>query len=136
MFILRIHPISLLGMVRRHRRLVRRRVQSTLRWIAGLLWAIYTLELFSLRAPAAESIRAALGARLEVGALTISLGNIVAFVVTVWVAFLLSRFLRFLLEEDIYPRVNLARGVPYAVYHAALCDPACRLFLRSCRHGD
>jgi small-conductance mechanosensitive channel len=50
-----------------------------------------------------------------VGQLSISLGNIVAFIVTVWLAFLLSRFLRFLLEEDIYPRVNLARGVPYAV---------------------
>jgi potassium efflux system protein len=31
------------------------------------------------------------------------------------VAFLLSRFLRFILEEDVYPRANLARGVPYAV---------------------
>ncbi len=115
MFILRVHPISLLGMVRSHRRLLRQRVQRTLRWIAAVLWGLYTLELFSLRAPASENIRAALSARLEVGALNISLGNIVAFVVTVWVAFLLSRFLRFLLEEDIYPRVSLARGVPYAV---------------------
>ena len=115
MFILRNHPISLLGMVRSHRRLLRQRVQRTLRWFAAVLWGLYTLELFSLRAPASENIRAALRARLEVGALSISLGNIVAFVVTVWVAFLLSRFLRFLLEEDIYPHISLARGVPYAV---------------------
>jgi small-conductance mechanosensitive channel len=115
MFALRMRPLSQLGMVRRHRRLVRRRVQRTLRWIAALVWVLYTLELFSLRAAFAENIRAALSARLVVGELNISLGNIVAFVVTVWVAFLLSRFLRFLLEEDIYPRVNLARGVPYAV---------------------
>lgn len=114
-FALRIRPLSLLGMVRRHRRLVRSRVQRTLRWIAALMWVLYTLELFALRAPVTENIRAALSARLEVGELNISLGNIVAFVVTVWVAFLLSRFLRFLLEEDIYPRVNLARGIPYAV---------------------
>ena len=115
MFALRIRPISLLGMVRRHRRFLRRRVQRTLRWLAALLWALYTLRLFSLRGPAAEYIRAALSARLDVGTLHISLGNIVAFLITVWVAFLLSKFLRFLLEEDIYPRVNLARGLPYAV---------------------
>ena len=115
MFALRISPLSLLGMVQRHRRLVRRRVQRTLRWIAVLVWVLYTLELFSLRAPVAENIRAALNAKLVVGELNISLGNIVAFVVTVWVAFLVSRFLRFLLDEDIYPRINLARGVPYAV---------------------
>ncbi len=115
MFTLRIRPISLLGMVRRHRRFVRRRVQRTLRWIAALLWAMITLEMFSLRAPAAENIRAALSARLDVGTLHISLGNVAAFLIAVLVAFLLSRFIRFLLEEDVYPRINLARGVPYAV---------------------
>lgn len=115
MFGLRIRPLSLLGIVRHHRRLLRRRVQLTLRGIAIFLWVLFTLEMFSLRTPAAEYIRRALSARLEVGQLSISLGNIVAFIVTVWLAFLLSRFLRFLLEEDIYPRVNLARGVPYAV---------------------
>ena len=115
MFTLRMRPISLLGMVRRHRRFLRRRIQRTLRWIAALLWALFTLEMFSLRAPAVETIRAALSARLEVGALHISLGNVAAFLIAVWVAFLLSRFLRFLLEEDVYPRVNLARGVPYAI---------------------
>ena len=114
MFGLRIRPLSLLGIVRHHRRLLRRRVQLTLRGIAVLVWALFTLEMFSLRAPAAEYTRGALSARLEVGQLSISLGNVVAFIVTVWLAFLLSKFLRFMLEEDIYPRVNLARGVPYA----------------------
>jgi len=33
----------------------------------------------------------------------------------VWATFLLSRFIRFLLNEDIYPRVPLAPGVPYAI---------------------
>jgi small-conductance mechanosensitive channel len=115
MFGLRIRPFSLLGMVRHHRRLLRRRVQRTLRWIAALLWALYTLELFSLRTPVVENIRIALSAKLEVGQLSISLGNVVAFIVTVWLSFLLSRFLLFLLDEDIYPRISLARGVPYAV---------------------
>ena len=59
--------------------------------------------------------RAALGASLAFGSLTLSLGHLVAFGVTVASAFLLSRVLRFVLEEDVYPRVPLGRGVPYAI---------------------
>src|SRR5690242_8080173 len=84
LFGLRIRPLSLLGIVRHHRRLVRRRVQLTLRGITILVWALLTLEMSSLRTPAFGYIRRALSARLEVGQLSISLGNVVAFVVTVW----------------------------------------------------
>lgn len=115
MFVLRVRPLSLLGMVHRHRPLFRRRIQRFLRWLAILVWALFTLEQLSLRASIVNSIRAALAAPLEVGSLQVSLGNVAAFIITVWLAFLLSRFLRFLLEEDIYPRVNLARGIPYAI---------------------
>ena len=115
MFTLRIRPMSQLGMVRHHRRLMRRRVQGLLRWLAALVWILFTLELFSLRATVAENLSTVLSAPLTVGSLHISLGDVIAFVVTVWLAFMVSRFLRFLLEEDIYPRIKLARGVPYAV---------------------
>jgi small-conductance mechanosensitive channel len=40
---------------------------------------------------------------------------VAAFVVTVWAAFVISRVVRFLLEEDIYPRVRLSRGLAYAI---------------------
>ena len=50
-----------------------------------------------------------------IGAVTISLGNLLAFGVTVWASFLLARFLRFLLDEEVYPRARLQRGMPYAI---------------------
>jgi small-conductance mechanosensitive channel len=37
-----------------------------------------------------------------------------AFAVTVWAAFAISRLIRFILEEDVYPRLTLPRGVPNA----------------------
>jgi small-conductance mechanosensitive channel len=46
---------------------------------------------------------------------SISLGDVVAFGVTIAAAFLLSRLIRFVLQEDVYPRVGLARGLPYAL---------------------
>ena len=115
MFATGIPPISQLGMIKRKRPLFRRRIRGVLRWIAIVGWILYTLGALSLRAPIVEKIRAALNAKLEVGSLAISLGNVLAFLITVWAAFLLSRFLRFMLEEDIYPRVKFARGVPYAI---------------------
>ncbi len=115
MFASRVRPLSLLGMVHRHRSLLRRRLRHVLRWVAAIGWIILTLDLLSLRTPVVETVRAALSADLGVGALHISLGNVLAFIVTVWASFLISRFLRFLLQEDIYPHISLGRGVPYAV---------------------
>ncbi len=115
MFAARVRPLSSLGMVHRHRPLLRRRMRGVLQWVATIGWILFTLELLSLREPVLDNISATLTAKLEVGSLQVSLGNVLAFLITVWLAFLLSRFLRFMLEEDIYPRVELARGIPYAV---------------------
>src|SRR5260370_3131679 len=57
----------------------------------------------------------ALGARYSRGSVSVSLAEVAAFGLTVWAAFLLSSFVRFGLGEDVYPRVFLPRGVPYAV---------------------
>ena len=64
---------------------------GVLRFTATLLWAIYTLELLSLRVRVFESIRAGLTASLTIGSLNLSLGNVLAFGVTIWAAFLLSK---------------------------------------------
>jgi small-conductance mechanosensitive channel len=45
----------------------------------------------------------------------ISVGSIIEFILAVWLAYLLSRFLRFVLQEDVYPRIDLAPGLSYAV---------------------
>jgi small-conductance mechanosensitive channel len=73
------------------------------------------LELVSAKRPVLEGVSAALSSTWSLGSATISLGGVVTFGAVVAAAFLISRFLRFILEEDIYPRVRLARGIPYAV---------------------
>jgi small-conductance mechanosensitive channel len=42
-------------------------------------------------------------------------GNILEFILTVWVAYLVSAFIRFVLGEDVYPRTRLTRGISYAI---------------------
>jgi small-conductance mechanosensitive channel len=114
-FALHVPPLRLLRMVGTHREILRQRVLRLLTWVAILGWAAVTLNAVGLGEPSRGALRAALAASLSFGSLTISLGSVVAFAATVAAAFLLSRLLRFVLEEDVYPRVTLARGVPYAI---------------------
>ena len=110
-----LRPFSLLQVIRRNESLLRRRVRFLLQWIAAFLWFAVLLNQLLIREWLFGAIRAALTAELKIGSLSISAGDLIAFVLTVWASFLISRFVRFLLVEDVYPRVHLKRGLPYAI---------------------
>ncbi len=114
-FALYVWPLNLLDLVRRHHQALRRTTRNALQWGAVLLWALYTLEQLGLREPLAAKATAVLNASLPIASFRFSLGHLLTFALTVWCAFLFSRFLRFLLDEDVYPRVHLAQGIPYAM---------------------
>ena len=48
-------------------------------------------------------------------AISFSAGDVLEFVLTVWLAYVISAFLRFVLQEDVYPRTQMTRGISYAV---------------------
>jgi small-conductance mechanosensitive channel len=114
-FALQIRPLALLGVVQRHRPLLRRRIAHIIYFAAFVTWLLLTLGAFSLRGVVIERVRAFINAEIAVRSLHLSLGAVLAFALTVWLALLLSRFVRFVLEEDIYDRLRLARGSSYAV---------------------
>jgi small-conductance mechanosensitive channel len=113
--LLRVRPLGRLTSVQRHRALLEERASGFMRWIAVAIWAWATLALFSVLAPVAAFTKGVLTAEFGWGSLALSLGDIISFGVTVWAAFLVSRFVNFALEEDVYPRVRLAPGIPYAI---------------------
>ncbi|HTM08066.1 MAG TPA: mechanosensitive ion channel domain-containing protein [Verrucomicrobiae bacterium] len=112
---LSVRPLALSGVARRHGALIRRRLRRGLQIAAVVLWILGTLNRLLLRERLFELIRSVLSADLGVGFLHITMGDVLSFALTVWAAFLVSRFVRFLLEEDVYPRVALGRGLPYAI---------------------
>lgn len=114
-FALRRRPLRLLTMLSRHRPLLERRLNATLVWVGIGLWGWTTLDAFSLWKPLSTATRSALAARLAMGQLSLSLGDFVAFGLTVWLAFLLSAAIRFVLNEEILPRARLGHGVAYAI---------------------
>lgn len=114
-FALRFRPLNLLKMVENYAPTIQEKAHNVVRFAAFALWVLATLEFFTLRETVFGQIKAILTAELNLGALSISAWDLLLFFAVVWAAFLLSRFVRFALEEDVYPRFSVAHGIPYAV---------------------
>ncbi|MGH3055060.1 MAG: hypothetical protein ACRDL7_08800, partial [Gaiellaceae bacterium] len=102
--------------IRRSRLLDRRaaalqsQAERGLRWVGVILWLYSTLRAVGLFNPAKDGLRALLEAGVSVGALSLSIGGVLAFILTLLAARLLARIISGVLEEDVYPRAHLSRG--------------------------
>ena len=114
-FALRTRSLASLAVVRRHEQLLRRQIARLIGVAAIITWVLLSLNAFSLREAVISRTKALLNADIGVRSVHISLGAVAAFVFTIWITLLLSRFLRFLLQEEVYDRFHLARGPAYAV---------------------
>jgi small-conductance mechanosensitive channel len=111
-FALSVRPLNRLGSVRRHRRLIERRTHGLLRWMAIVAWLVAALRYLGLWSAAVAFTGAALATEARLGSIGISLGDVLLFALTMTAAFVLSSLVRFTLEEEVYPRLRLARGLP------------------------
>jgi potassium efflux system protein len=113
---LQVRPLAALRIVNLHRALLQRRILGVLSLLAFFFfWLSVTLNFFGLLAPVSAAGKAVLDASVTIGSLTISVDGILGFAIAVWASFLVSGFIRFLLEEDVYRHFRLAPGVPYAI---------------------
>jgi small-conductance mechanosensitive channel len=112
---LRLRPFRALRAVDRRRARISAVARRGVRAGILALWVLTALELFQIREPVWQAARAAFAAELRVGELGLSLGDVLAFGITLVVSWLLSRLVRTLLEEDVFPRFTAQRGIPYAV---------------------
>src|SRR5215510_9012494 len=108
-------PLQALHLVRRHRDRLERRLSRVLVWFAILGWVARYLNYLGLWEPVLASGYAVLTAKLERGSISLTVGDVLAFGLTVLGAYLFSVFLRFVLDEDVYPRTHIAAGQSYAL---------------------
>ena len=109
------HFARKLRMVRRHADLVHSRIMTVLRIVLRFIWLAAALYWLQILPVIVQALKRVLSAEAHFGSIPISLGGILAFVLTVWIAFMLSRVIRFILDEDVFPRSKLPRGVPNAI---------------------
>ena len=104
-----------LRMVRVGAERIERWMERLLRIVAIVVWLDIVLDAFAIRDAVYKSLLAILTTPFAAGTISVSLADILAFAVTIAVAFLLSGFIRFVLQEDVFPRVVMQRGVSNAV---------------------
>jgi small-conductance mechanosensitive channel len=112
---LSVPPLSRLGLVMRHYSFLEQRIWRLLQILAVILWAVFLLEALSLRAPLFHDFKALFDTTLTVGTHTLSVGDALLFAAAIWLAALVSKTCRFVLEEEVYPRVHLAPGLHYSI---------------------
>jgi potassium efflux system protein len=110
--LLRTRRISALTSVREHSQSIKSRVTHLLSLVALALWVYGTTLEFQLWAPLVDNLWIVIDYQWNLGAFQLSLNDILAFLIALWVSVWISRLVRFFLKEDVLSRVNLPRGVP------------------------
>jgi potassium efflux system protein len=85
------------------------------RWLGVSVWVYLLVNSIGQRDLTAETLRRFLDLGVSVGALSLTIGGVLAFVLTVAAAPFIARAIIVVLEEGVYPRAHLSRGVPYAL---------------------
>jgi len=101
--------------VREHGELFAFRCRAFIRFAAIILWLVFSLYVVGVAGDISAAGADFLQLRWKLGAAEISIHDVAAFMAVVLGAFVFSRLIRFVLAEEILPRIRLPRGVPGAV---------------------
>ncbi len=112
---LRTRPLAWLGMVRRHQPLLLRRLTLGMEWLAAAGWLVGLLASLTVGSAILDAARRVFDATTHVAGVDLSLGHVLQFGLVVWLSFLASDFIRFVLEEDVYDRFPMPGGLAYAI---------------------
>jgi small-conductance mechanosensitive channel len=104
-----------LRMIRSHRQRFLAMTRSGLRALAAFWWVYLLLEGLQLWAPLRTGAAAVLSAQVGYGPAAVSLGGVLAFALTLWVSWMLARLISLALEEEVFARVRMPPGVPFAL---------------------
>ncbi|MEN8155504.1 MAG: mechanosensitive ion channel domain-containing protein [Bacteroidota bacterium] len=88
-------------------------------WLIDLfLWLFFfttALRIFRLKDALFEWGRGLLTDGLKLGAVDITLGNILIFIFVIWLSIMITRILSHILEKDVFTRVKTEKGVPSTI---------------------
>ena len=95
-----VQPLSNLNIVKRERHKIVATLRSGIRWAAGALWAIATLELGGLLSTTTRLLASFIAIEVDIGAVTLSVSAIAYGAITLFVTYLVTRLIRFVMEGD------------------------------------
>jgi small-conductance mechanosensitive channel len=86
-----------------------------LRAFGLVAWVYVILGSAALWSPTQSAIGTILSASVGYGPVSISLGGVLAFFLTLWISWLLARFTSFALDREVFTRVRTPPGVSFAL---------------------
>ena len=107
--------LAWLRMIRTSRAAFLRVLQRGMRALGLFAWAYASLTVAGLWSPARSALGALLSASIGYGPVSISLGGVLAFFLTLWISWLLARFTSFALDQEVFSRLRMPPGVPFAL---------------------
>ena len=113
--LLQTRPVRKLNLVRWHEAALDRWLMRILPLVAVVTWLVSCARIFRLEDTLGRWLNVVFFSSATIGSVKISLGDIIGFALAIWLGLMLSRFIRFLLETDVFPRVSLPRGVPATI---------------------
>jgi potassium-dependent mechanosensitive channel len=113
--LLRARLLQILNLVRWHAAAIDQWMMRILPLLALLTWITSTAQFFGIEQLLRGWVSALLFSSARIGTVQVSLGDILAFALAIWLGLLVARFLRFVLTVDVFPRVTLPRGVPATI---------------------
>tara|TARA_R110001606_G_scaffold363430_3_gene517600 strand:- start:59289 stop:61754 length:2466 start_codon:yes stop_codon:yes gene_type:complete len=109
------HFAQTINLIRRRTNTVRNNIKKILSIIVVFIWLQVTLDLFVLWDYVVTFGKTILFSELTTGTIALSLADVLAFIATIFTAIYLSRFITTVLDEDVYQRVRLGRGISFAI---------------------
>jgi small-conductance mechanosensitive channel len=86
-------------------------VTRMLRFIATAAWLVVFLNEFRVFRPIRDAVLAVLTYPLKFGQISLTLGSVLLFVFSVWLAFWAAKTVRLILQDEVLPKMSLPRGV-------------------------
>jgi small-conductance mechanosensitive channel len=101
--------------IRMHHRRLLRGASWLLRAGGVVAWLYLFLDFTTLGDPLWPWIARVLATPIGYGSVSLAPGGVLAFLFALWVSWLLARLLALMLESEVFPRLRMAPGVPFAL---------------------
>jgi potassium-dependent mechanosensitive channel len=88
------------------------RIYNLIRAFFVLCWFYLALDQFHIREILTGSVSSFLSRNFEIGEAEFALNGIILFVLVIWLSIVISKFVRHILQEEIFTRVTVERGIP------------------------
>ncbi len=113
--LLRYPNISAINIVYDHKDLVIKRIKQTVSFLFVFFWLKGALQSFDAWNYVVAHFNMLMSYEVHFGSIVFQIGDVVLFIVTILVSWLLANLIEFVLNKELFKRVDLPRGVPGAI---------------------